>query len=598
MEETFFHQLEAEDISPASARPAAHLTAKLAEELAKCGVNFSPERNQWIAQYWYDGNFLEKLQHNKLRVEKRMMSTLRNVQKTPGLPETLQDICLKNLETGVWEKTAESVFTDDMQRHYLPVSHVFNEASTSTPVRIVTDSSFTDENGISLNMAQMKGENNIGNLRQTLLLARFSPVLAAGDISKFYHSFALTPQDQSLRPILIPRDWTDPNSELEELYEATMPFGDQNAGALAVIGRIKNAELNSQDLDPKLREKVLQIYSTRSYVDDVLAFCDPNESIEEVTGALTDVAEKGGFKFKGWVKCGDDTETKLLGYVWSPSEDVLRLKLWFNISDVKRGMRAEPNLCLESLEKLRERKISKRQILMLQGQFFDPLCIFSPAVIKLRLLYSRVNLEVGHAEWDKEISPGLKRDLLDILEEILPLRDFPVPRFVGKLHNFTKKGSLIIFCDGSLVAFGAVAYWRPGSLEEKSTAQIIGSTVGICNRKKTTAPRSELLAACKATDLYLSMCDSLEKMFTVDQILFITDSRAVLGQLLHSGGKFNIFTGSRIDKIQNSIEGHPWYWTPGPSNPADLLTRGTATFDEITSPFWLNGNYIGSPIKD
>ena len=234
MEETFFHQLEAEDISPASARPAAHLTAKLAEELAKCGVNFSPERNQWIAQYWYDGNFLEKLQHNKLRVEKRMMSTLRNVEK------------------------------------------------------------------------------------------------------------------------------------------------------LAVIGRIKNAELNSQDLDPKLREKVLQIYSTHSYVDDVLAFCDPNESIEEVTGALTDVAEKGGFKFKGWVKCGDDIETKLLGYVWSPSEDVLRLKLWFNISDVKRGMRAEPNLCLESLEKLREKKISKRQILMLQGQFFDPLCIFSPAVIKLR----------------------------------------------------------------------------------------------------------------------------------------------------------------------------------------------------------------------
>ena len=598
LENTFFHQLEAEDISPETARPAAQLTAKLAEKLAKCGVNFSEEKNQWIAQYWYNGDTLGKLKPNRARVEKRMRSALKNVQKTPNLAETIQEICSKNIETGVWARVADSQFTDEMQQHYLPVNHVFNESSTSTPVRIVTDSSFTDENGLSLNMAQMKGENNIGNLRQTLLLVRFSPILAAGDLSKFYHSFALTPQDQSLRRILIPRDWTDTNSELEELYEATMPFGDQNAGSLAVIGRIKNAERNSQDFDPQMQEKILQIYSSHAYVDDVFGYCDPAESIDEVTNALTIVAERGGFKFKEWIKSGDETETKLLGYKWLPSDDALRLKLWFNISDVKRGMRVEPNLCLENLNDLRERKISKRQILMVNGQFFDPLSLFGPAVIKLRLLYSRVNLEVGHAEWDKEISPDLKRDFLSILEEILPLRDFSIPRFVGNLQNFTKTGSLIIFCDGSLVAFGAVAYWRPGNLNEESTAQIISSTVGICNRKKTTAPRSELLAACKATDLYLSMSESLEKMFIVENVFFLTDSRVVLSQMLHPGGKFNMFTGSRIDKIQNSIPGDRWFWTPGPDNPADLLTRGTATYDDITSPFWLNGNFIGKPRCD
>lgn len=597
-EETFFRQLEAEDINPSTARPAAQLTAKMAEELAKCGVNFSEERQQWISRYWYNEELLDKLEPNRERVEKRMRSMLKSVRKIEGLPQTLQEICEKNIETGVWSKLSNSQVTEDMKKHYLPINHVFNESSTSTPVRIITDSSFTGRNGLSLNMTQLKGENNIGNLRQTLLLVRCSPTLAAGDLSKFYHSFALLPRDQSLRRLLIPKDWTNENSELEEIVEATMPFGDQNAGSLAVIGRIKNAERNSKEVAPQLQERVLQIYRYHSYVDDVFGFAYPGENIQDVISELTAVAEKGGFHFKEWTKTGDQTDTKLLGYTWLASEDILKLKLWFNISESKRGKKSEANLDLENLDELLDRPISKRQVLMLNGQFFDPLNIFSPAVIKLRLLYSIVNLEVGHSEWEKTISSDLKYALKSTLEEILPLKNFSIPRFVGQSHCFSKSGSLIIFCDGSLVAFGAVAYWRPGSLDEKSTAQIICSSVGICNRKKTTAPRSELLAACKATDLYLSMCDSLEKMFTVDQIFFITDSRVVLGQLLHSGGKFNIFTGSRIDKIQNSIEGHPWYWTPGPSNPADLLTRGTATFDEITSPFWLNGNYIGSPIKD
>mgnify|MGYP003852516103 CR=1 FL=1 len=114
---------------------------------------------------------------------------------------------------------------------------------------------------------------------------------------------------------------------------------------------------------------------------------------------------------------------------------------------------------------------------------------------------SRVNLEVGHAEWDKEISPGLKRDLLGILEEILPLRDFLVPRFVDSLQNLTKTKPLTTFPDGPPVAFGTVTPWRPGSLEEESTAQNIGSTAENGSNKKTTASQEELLVACNAADL-------------------------------------------------------------------------------------------------
>ena len=210
--------------------------------------------------------------NNKIHVEKGMRNIEKlaeDCSKTPVLAETIQEICLKNIEAGVRARVADSQFKEEMQQHYLPVSHVFNESSTSTPVRIVTNNSFIDENRISLSTTQMKGENRIslkiaqmkgedgispkitqvkgenmislkiaqvkgkngtslnitqmkgeiyiGNFRQTLLLVRSSPILAAGEFSKFYHGFAPSPQNTKLRRILIPRDWRDPHLELKEI---------------------------------------------------------------------------------------------------------------------------------------------------------------------------------------------------------------------------------------------------------------------------------------------------------------------------------------------------------------------------------------------
>lgn len=59
-----------------------------------------------------------------------------------------------------------------------------------------------------------------------------------------------------------------------------------------------------------------------------------------------------------------------------------------------------------------------------------------------------------------------------------------------------------------------------------------------------------------------------------------------------------MFTGSRIDAIQNSIPGKPWWWTPGHTNPADLLKRSESTIEDMTSPFWLNGSYINKPLSE
>ena len=64
---------------------------------------------------------------------------------------------------------------------------MFKEDST-TPLRIVINSSFHDKNEPSFNDILMKGPNVLTNLFGILVRWRLHPVAFIGDISKMYHN--------------------------------------------------------------------------------------------------------------------------------------------------------------------------------------------------------------------------------------------------------------------------------------------------------------------------------------------------------------------------------------------------------------------------
>ncbi len=97
--------------------------------------------------------------------------------------------------------------------------------------------------------------------------------------------------------------------------------------------------------------------------------------------------ESGGLKFKNWTKLGDGNSTKYLGYTWNPKEDTLKPRLWFNIGKIERGMTIEEDLTQENIEERVMSSCTKRDILSVQGQFFDPLLILSPIIVILRLFF-------------------------------------------------------------------------------------------------------------------------------------------------------------------------------------------------------------------
>ena len=318
--------------------------------------------------------------------------------------------------------------------------------------------------------------------------------------------------------------------------------------------------------------------------------------MEETIKAVEKVISAGGFSFKGWTRQGDVTESKILGYNWDAKEDTLCMRLTFHLEPKKRGGRVGPALTSGNLEEQLSRPISRRQVIALAGQFYDPLNLLSPAVVKLRLFYSDACRFAPGKGWDEPISEECMVRLREIMALVLLLNGVKVPRgLFGPHDGHISEGYLIVACDASLQAYATAMYFRPGYLDEESQCKLVMSGVKIAGKASFTAPRMELLGAELGAKMFANTIGDLRRVLTIVGVFFITDSKIVVKQLKLHSGQFDLFTGSRLKKIKDLTKPHGWLHCAGSENPADLPTRSTATLEEMTSEKWLNGGVFSRP---
>ena len=74
----------------------------------------------------------------------------------------------------------------DGPTHYVSLQHVVNESSSTTPLRIVTNSSLSDRNGLSLNSILMKGHDTLSDQWDVLNRWRSYEVALCSDVTKAY----------------------------------------------------------------------------------------------------------------------------------------------------------------------------------------------------------------------------------------------------------------------------------------------------------------------------------------------------------------------------------------------------------------------------
>ena len=104
--------------------------------------------------------------------------------------------------------------------------------------------------------------------------------------------------------------------------------------------------------------------------------------------------------------------------------------------------------------------------------------------------------------------------------------------------------------------------------------------------KSTTIPRLELCGAVLATQAVSKVMREID--IEIDEVVFYTDSKVVLGYICNESRRFYVYVANRVQMIRNVSKPHQWRYVETTINPADLATRGIDAH-RLPETQWLKG---------
>ena len=308
-----------------------------------------------------------------------------------GLHEVYNEQVRSMLERGTAVKLSKQECEDWAGPVHYITHHPVLKDSVSTPVRLVSNSSFGSP---SLNSILMKGPNSLNSMLDIMLRWRAWEVALQYDLAKAYNTMLTWLLERHLRRFV----WRfSPDDPWEEYAFDRVAFGDLSAGCQLEVGLHKIADAGMV-VCPVAASKIKH----DRYVDDGLtggkkSVVDKLVGKKRVDGTydgtLATIFKKGGFGIKAIAVSGQKptAETdllggKVLGYGYDIERDELALRFPINISQKKRNVRTEPNLTLKDMEMLKTKKLTKRLLLGVTNSFGDFLGIGSPFTIRFKVL--------------------------------------------------------------------------------------------------------------------------------------------------------------------------------------------------------------------
>ena len=312
-----------------------------------------------------------------------------------------------------------------------------------------------------------------------------------------YNSIHLCPRDQHTHRFL----WRDLESERPpDHYALTcVPFGDRPSGAIAITALKKTAEM-SEEMYPQ----AVEVIKNNSYVDDILASAPTQEAATKLAKDIDHVLDVGGFAIKHWIVSGDQrkstpgikllsTETeKILGLTWKPVEDVFTFSV--QLTFLRRGEKSDEGVKVSSGNIADIPTILTRRMVLSQvAGVYDPLGLAVPYILAAKILMRKLCQENSNSpqEWDKPLSAEDRQCWIEFFSGLFDLERLKIPRCIQP-PTVSDGPILVIFSDGSNLAFGACAYVRWDVAWDTYKVMLIMAKNRIAPTKQLSIPRLEL----------------------------------------------------------------------------------------------------------
>lgn len=568
--------------------------ARLREVYRDC-ITYDPinkrfrTRMPWIADF-------RDLPDNRSAVEKRLFSLTKSMSKTPEMRERYCGEFYKMIEAGVLEEVTQEEANEWLATggKVFYVSHFphFNESSLTTPLRVIFDPTISYK-GVLISRLWENCPKMTPDLPRLLLNFREGKIPICLDISKAYWSVYLDLIESHLHRVL----WNDLDpSKPPKIYRMTRnSWGMKPAGSICSLAMVMLAEMY-KDSYPD----VYNFVKNQMYVDDGCYSVNSVESAMKLARDTCWVMSQGNFHVKHFiignknvdvttgesadievpdiVRFGGDTE-RILGVQWWPKSDSLGFICRVNFSKRHRGAKTGPDVPEESFDLDFPEHFSLRMYLSQVASLFDPLGLASGATIAMKHELGRIfQLEGG---WDAPIphitddSTANHQRCKEIIRTFYGVAKIQFQRCLRPVST-TKDASptLVIFCDASSTAYGAMAYYNwPTTTGPRASTLICAKAKPVPKKEHLLreTPRGELCAVVVGIRILKFITENTS--YEIERIFILTDSTIVLSQISNSPNKFKPWVAARLDEVRRSCNINDFAHVSSEDNAADDISR-------------------------
>ena len=500
----------------------------------------------------------DPLPHNYKMAVGQLHALISSLRHKPDLLDHYDKIIKEQLDNGFVERVPNPKITNST--HYIP-HHAVMKDSPTTPVRIVYNCSAKSSKGTpSLNDCLMKGPSMTENLANILLIFRTNKYAFSTDISKAFLRIGLQEVDRDFTRFLWVDNPQDPNSKL-----VTFRF------AAVLFGAVSSPFLLQATLDHHLRKSnsPFKDYLSKSfYVDNLLNTTNSEKELLTIYDHANCELLGANMPLRGWTsnnttllsrikedKLGtQSSEVNLLGLTWDTEVDALKLHS-VQFSDCE---------------------LTKRTLLSAVSSIFDPLGFYTPiTVMGKQLLQLAWKLKIP---WDEALPSEIVDQWNSVAKVFCQLSSYSIKRSVCNVDSPTR---LVVFCDSSMKAYGAVVY-----VVSEGDSNLLLSKARVTPLKSRTLPQLELTAIQFGVQLAHYVRNTLSEITFVSVTVF-SDNEAAL-QWVRNDSSSITYVKNRVHHIRELSSGMRIFHVPSGQNPA---ARGVtlSKFNKKFSTFWFKG---------
>lgn len=467
--------------------------------------------------------------------------------------------------------------------YFLPHHGVIREQSTTTKLRVVFDASAPSSSGVSLNDLQMVGPTVQEDLFSILLRFRQHKYIVSADVEKMYRCIMLDPSQRHLQQILFRFSEHEP---IKTYTLNTLTYGTASAPYIATkcLVSLASSASHNVELAPKIKQALRQDF----YVDDYLGGGNTIEETIQLCQGISSILKSAQFNLRKW----NSNCPEILQILTNKSEPTSKeLNLDHNSSSKTLGIywQCDKDILSFSINIILKDKITKRHILSVISQIFDPLGLIGPCIIEAKVLMQKLWLD--KSSWDEAVSTDIRILWQSFAQNLPMLNLIKIPRWT--MCDSTHRRELHTFTDASETAYGACVYVRSITDSGEIQVMLLTSKNKIAPIKAQTMPRLELCAAL----LGARLCAKVVKALTtsVDSVHYWCDSTIVLGWLNTCPTQLQSFVRNRVAEIGDLTSSGSWRYVPSADNPADLVSRGVKADAIGSATIWWNGpSYLQS----